>query len=75
MTGKIMWKSIPEYFRPAKVDILLGDSSKAQEKLGWKPKVCFKELVKIMVDADLEKEKLLLNGSANYRKENIRVVP
>ncbi len=57
------------YFRPTEVDVLIGDSRKAQEKLGWKPEVRFKELVKIMVDADLEKEKVLLNGSANYKKE------
>jgi len=43
----------PKYFRPAEVDILQGDASKAQKKLGWKPKVKFKELVKIMVNADI----------------------
>jgi GDPmannose 4,6-dehydratase len=42
-----------KYFRPAEVDLLLGDSSKAQRVLGWKPKVAFKELVRLMVDADL----------------------
>lgn len=50
------------YLRPAEVDLLLGDSSKAQEKLGWAPRVSFKELVKMMVDADLnlaEREKVL----------------
>ncbi len=41
-----------KYFRPTEVDLLIGDASKAQEKLGWKPKVGFKELVKMMVDAD-----------------------
>src|SRR3989338_4559014 len=45
----------PKYFRPAEVDLLIGDSSKACEKLGWKPQVGFKQLVKMMVDADLEK--------------------
>lgn len=65
----------PRYFRPTEVDVLIGDSHKAQEKLGWKPKVHFKELVKIMVDADIEKEKRLLNGSANYKKEKDYVVP
>ncbi len=44
----------PRYFRPAEVDYLLGDASKAREKLGWKPRVGFEELVRIMVDADLE---------------------
>ncbi len=43
----------PRYFRPAEVDILVGDASKARRKLGWEPKVTFKELVRIMVDADL----------------------
>jgi GDPmannose 4,6-dehydratase len=41
-----------KYFRPTEVDLLIGDPSKAKEKLGWEPKVKFKELVKIMVDAD-----------------------
>jgi GDPmannose 4,6-dehydratase len=44
----------PRYFRPAEVDYLLGDASKAREKLGWQPTVCFQELVRIMVDADLQ---------------------
>jgi len=45
----------PRYFRPAEVDLLIGDATKAKEKLGWVPKTNFKELVKIMVDADLKK--------------------
>ncbi len=44
----------PRYFRPAEVDILLGDPTKAKTKLGWEPKVSFDELVAMMVDADLE---------------------
>jgi GDPmannose 4,6-dehydratase len=44
----------PQYFRPAEVDLLLGDARKAEEKLGWKPKVGFRQLVTMMVDADLE---------------------
>ncbi|HEX2871313.1 MAG TPA: GDP-mannose 4,6-dehydratase [Polyangiaceae bacterium] len=44
----------PRYFRPAEVDLLLGDATKAKEKLGWTPKVGFKELVHMMVDADME---------------------
>jgi GDPmannose 4,6-dehydratase len=44
----------PRYFRPAEVDLLLGDSSKARKALGWRPKVAFKELVRMMVDADME---------------------
>jgi GDPmannose 4,6-dehydratase len=42
----------PRYFRPAEVDVLLGDATKAKEKLGWEPTVTFSELVRIMVDAD-----------------------
>jgi GDPmannose 4,6-dehydratase len=44
----------PRYFRPAEVDILLGDASKARGVLGWRPQVTFKELVRLMVDADLD---------------------
>lgn len=44
----------PKYFRPVDVNNLIGDSSKAQRLLGWKPKVSFKQLVRMMVDADLE---------------------
>jgi GDPmannose 4,6-dehydratase len=43
------------YFRPSEVDLLLGDASKAQEKLGWKPSVKFAELVRMMVDHDRER--------------------
>lgn len=42
----------PRYFRPAEVDILIGDPSKAKKQLGWSPQVRFKELVRVMVDAD-----------------------
>ena len=44
----------PRYFRPAEVDALCGDASKAKEKLGWEPATSFDELVRIMVDADLK---------------------
>jgi GDPmannose 4,6-dehydratase len=43
----------PRYFRPTEVDLLLGDCSKAKEKLGWEPKVSFKELVELMVIEDI----------------------
>ncbi len=42
------------YLRPAEVDLLIGDSTKAQQKLGWKPSVTFDELVQLMVEADLQ---------------------
>jgi GDPmannose 4,6-dehydratase len=44
----------PKYFRPAEVERLLGDPSKAQKVLGWRPRVSFRELVRLMVDADME---------------------
>ena len=44
----------PRYFRPAEVDLLLGDASKAKRQLGWTPKVTFKGLAKMMVDADMK---------------------
>ncbi|MGE5189042.1 MAG: GDP-mannose 4,6-dehydratase, partial [Gemmatimonadota bacterium] len=44
----------PKYFRPTEVENLVGDSSKARRLLGWEPKVTFRELVRIMVDADME---------------------
>jgi GDPmannose 4,6-dehydratase len=47
----------PRYFRPTEVDILIGNPAKANEKLGWKPKITFKELVRIMVNSDFEKAK------------------
>jgi GDPmannose 4,6-dehydratase len=52
------WKDFvkvdPKYFRPAEVDMLLGDAGKARRELGWTPRVTFKELAKLMVEADLE---------------------
>jgi GDPmannose 4,6-dehydratase len=53
----------PRYFRPAEVDLLLGDAGKARTRLGWVPRVSFDDLVAMMVDADLElarKEQVLL---------------
>lgn len=51
----------PRYYRPAEVDLLLGNPAKAKEKLGWKPKTTFKELVKIMLEYDLNNCGLSLN--------------
>ncbi len=59
------WKEFVEidsrYFRPAEVDLLVGDASKARRKLGWEPKTTFKELVRLMVDADLADLKRIHN--------------
>jgi len=51
--GKCIVAVDPRYFRPAEVESLLGDASKAKEKLGWETKITFKELVKEMVHEDL----------------------
>lgn len=56
-TGNVIVRIDPYYFRPAEVDLLIGDAKKARNALGWEPKVKFKELVEIMVDADLKAEK------------------
>jgi len=64
-TGKVLVEIDPRYFRPAEVEILIGDPSKAHEKLGWKPKVQLPELVKMMVYNDFklaEKEIHLKEG-------------
>ncbi|MHB8910404.1 MAG: GDP-mannose 4,6-dehydratase [Syntrophales bacterium] len=64
----------PRYFRPAEVDVLLGDAAKARKVLGWKPKVNFDQLINMMVEADLEiaeKEKTLVNAGftcGNHRE-------
>jgi GDPmannose 4,6-dehydratase len=54
------WKDLvesdPRFTRPAEVDILTGDATKARDKLGWKPKVDFAELVRMMVENDLAEE-------------------
>jgi len=56
-TGKTIVEIDENYFRPAEVDILLGDPAKAKKKLDWKPKVSFNELITMMVEADLKREK------------------
>ena len=53
-TGKVVVKVNPEFFRPAEVDILLGDPSKAEKTLGWKREIPFQELVSRMVKNDME---------------------
>ena len=53
----------PRYFRPAEVDLLLGDATKARTQLGWKPKVTFTDLVHMMVDADIELLRTKVHGT------------
>jgi GDPmannose 4,6-dehydratase len=54
----------PRYFRPSEVDSLLGDASKARDRLGWEPKVRFRELIELMVDADIAALDDQLSGRA-----------
>jgi len=53
-TGRELVCVSSKYFRPCEVDLLLGDATKAKEKLGWKPRVSFEELVKMMLDSDIQ---------------------
>ena len=57
LKGKTVVKIDPAYFRPTEVDLLVGDASKAHEKLGWKPKRTFAQLVEEMVASDLAEAK------------------
>jgi len=54
-TGKVLVEVSPEFYRPAEVDVLVGDYSKARRILGWEPKTTFKELVRIMVEEDMRR--------------------
>ena len=62
----------PRYYRPAEVNILLGDSSKAEKELGWEPNVSFRELVEMMIDYDLRlaRRESLVSSSEETRKLN-----
>jgi GDPmannose 4,6-dehydratase len=67
-SGRCVVAVDPHYFRPAEVETLMGNSSKATTKLGWKPKTSFRELVAEMVAADLESaQKDLLVHNSGYR--------
>jgi GDPmannose 4,6-dehydratase len=73
-TGKTLIEIDPKYYRPAEVDLLVGDATKAKEKLGWVPTYTVQELCKEMVAADLElfkRDKYLLEGGhkvLNYKE-------
>jgi len=66
-------KTDARYFRPTEVDLLQGDSSKARRVLNWKPRVTFKELARLMVDADMriaEQERIIkTHGEDNRWKQ------
>jgi GDPmannose 4,6-dehydratase len=72
--GRVLVAVDPRYFRPAEVDLLLGDSSKARKLLGWEPKTSFADLVKMMVESDLEATRLLVEGvdPASYNVQSLR---
>ena len=63
------------YYRPAEVDLLIGDASKAKRKLGWEPKIRFKELVQLMMDADtaIAEEEAYANGFTTSKERNVKV--
>jgi len=62
-TGKVVVEISPTLFRPAEVDLLIGDASKAKAKLGWSPKITLEELVSMMVKNDLEEQERLSRSS------------
>jgi GDPmannose 4,6-dehydratase len=64
-TGKVIVEIDPKYYRPAEVDVLLGDATKARQDLGWTPRVKFADLVQMMYEADYQKEK---NNERLYKK-------
>jgi len=69
--GKVLVEIDPRYFRPAEVDLLIGEPSKAKEKLGWQPKVKLPELVKMMVEYDIELAKREVHlKEGGYKTEN-----
>jgi len=70
-TGKVLVEVDPKYFRPAEVELLIGDPTKAKEKLGWEPEVKLSELVSMMVKHDLAKaEKELHLKKGGYEIKN-----
>ncbi len=64
-TGQVIIEIDPKYFRPTEVDFLLGDPTKAKEKLGWQPKIKFRELVSRMIKHDLHQEAIALQGKVD----------
>ena len=67
--NKVLIKVNPEFYRPAEVPLLLGDSTKARTVLGWKPKVSFRQLVDMMVDYDIKRYK---NVHTKYQTDNAK---
>lgn len=66
--GRVLIEVHPRYFRPLETESLLGDSARGRERLAWQPRVKFRELVRIMVDADMKREKMLLEGTKPFNE-------
>jgi GDPmannose 4,6-dehydratase len=72
-TGKVLVRVNPRYFRPAEVETLLGDSTKAREILGWKPKKTTRDLLMEMMECDLleaNRQKHLKDGGFSITKDS-----
>lgn len=67
-TGRVLIEINPRYFRPLETESLLGDATKARQKLGWEPRINFDELVRLMVDADMKRERMLLEGTKTFNE-------
>lgn len=63
----------PRYYRPAEVDLLIGDATKAKQKLGWVPRTSFKQLVKLMVDADLQEAGINLKDTDQIKQLSSKI--
>jgi len=66
--GDIVLRVSPKYYRPAEVETLLGDSSKAKTKLGWTPNISLRQLCREMIEADLSQAKKLIDNDINKMK-------
>ena len=69
VTGRDIVRVDPRYFRPTEVETLLGDATKARQKLGWEPEIAFPELVREMVESDL----ILAKRDALLAKEGLHI--
>jgi len=67
-SGRVLVEIDKRYIRPLETDYLMGDASKCKEKLGWEPKTRFDELVEKMVDADMKRERMLLEGTKTFNE-------
>ena len=76
-TGEVVVKVDQRYFRPTEVDQLLGDSSKAREKLGWSPKYTLDQLITSMIDHDKQeaKKELILRNKGFKENDPLETIP